>query len=42
MTVSAETNKSTYASIGSTTTYSTVFTFAANDEVTVTCLLSLR
>lgn len=36
MTVSAETNKATYSGDGSTTSFSTVFTFAANDEVTVT------
>ena len=36
MTVSAETNKATYAGDGSTTSFSTVFTFASNDEVTVT------
>ena len=36
MTVSAKTNKSTYASNGSTATYSTVLTFAAIDEVTGT------
>ena len=36
LTVSAESNKVTYAGNGSTTSFSTVFTFAANDEVTVT------
>lgn len=36
MTVSAETNKATYSGDGSTTSFSTVFTFASNDEVTVT------
>jgi hypothetical protein len=35
MTVSAETNKATYSGDGSTTSFSTVFTFASNDEVTV-------
>jgi len=34
--VSAETNKVSYAGNGSTTSFSTSFTFAANDEVTVT------
>ena len=36
MGVSAQTNKATYAGEGSTTSYSTVFTFAANDKVTFT------
>ena len=36
MTVSAETNKATYSGDGSTTSFSTVCTFASNDEVTVT------
>lgn len=36
MTVSAETNKATYSGDGSTTSFSTVFTFASNTEVTVT------
>ena len=36
MTVSSQTNKTTYAGDGSTSAFSTVFTFAANDEVTVT------
>ena len=40
MTVSAETNKATYAGDGSTTSFSTVFTFAANDEVTVTSVVT--
>ena len=36
MTVSAETNKARYSGDGSPTSFSTVFTFASNDEVTVT------
>jgi hypothetical protein len=36
MGVSAQTNKAAYAGDGSTTSYSTVFTFAANDKVTFT------
>ena len=40
MTVSAESNKVTYAGNGSTTSFSTVFTFAANDEVTVTSVVT--
>ena len=36
MTVSSETNKVTFAGDGATTSYSTSFSFASNDEVTVT------
>ena len=38
--VSAETNKVSYAGNGSTTSFSTSFTFAANDEVTVTSVVT--
>ena len=40
MVVSAETNKVSYAGNGSTTSFSTSFTFAANDEVTVTSVVT--
>ena len=40
LTVSAESNKVTYAGNGSTTSFSTVFTFASNDEVTVTKVIT--
>ena len=36
MTVSSETNKVTFAGDGATTSFSTSFSFASNDEVTVT------
>lgn len=36
MTVSSETNKATYTDDGSTTSFFSAFTFALNDEVTVT------